>query len=146
MTTRASYKYGEGEEYHGEWNAHGKRHGLGHLTLANGTKYTGRFENGFCSGHGVMSFADGSRYEGEFAGGRFSGVGVFTRCDGMKFEGEFRDGKVNGLGLLTFADGTHGLPRNEGYFQGNELKERRQCNEVIRKARNSATVARSQHL
>ena len=49
-------------------------------------------------------------------------------------------------GLLTFADGTHGLPRNEGYFDGNKLVKRDKCPNVIYKAEQAAEKARSQHV
>ncbi|XP_077862681.1 MORN repeat-containing protein 4 homolog [Saccoglossus kowalevskii] len=64
----------------------------------------------------------------------------------MKFEGEYRDGKVNGNGLLTFADGTHGLPRNEGLFQGTRFIERKKCPEIVQRAQRAATIAKAQHL
>ena len=94
----------------------------------------GEFENGLCNGLGVMTFADGSKYEGEFNNGKYNNLGVFTRCDKMKYEGEFKDGKVLGRGLLTFTDGTHGLPRNEGFFEGNKLIHREKCTDVVNKA------------
>ena len=131
---QASYKYPDGSEYKGEWNSEGQRHGFGILLLNDGTKYMGEFENGLCHGLGVMTFADGSKYEGEFHQGKYNGLGVFTRCDRMKYEGEFKDGKVLGRGLLTFTDGTHGLPRNEGFFEGNKLIHREKCTDVIGKA------------
>jgi hypothetical protein len=136
-----SYRYPDGSEYKGEWNNEGQRHGFGVLSLSDGTKYTGEFENGLCHGLGVMTFADGSKYEGEFYQGKYNNLGVFTRCDRMKFEGEFKDGKVNGRGLLTFTDGTHGLPRNEGYFEGNKLVKREKCDDLVAKANQMAKRA-----
>ncbi|XP_010007889.1 PREDICTED: MORN repeat-containing protein 4, partial [Nestor notabilis] len=101
-----------------------RRHGVGQLTFADGTAYVGHFENGLFHGCGVLTFSDGSRYEGEFVQGKFNGVGVFTRCDNMTFEGEFKGGRVYGFGLLTFPDGSHGVPRNEGFFENNKLLRR----------------------
>lgn len=112
----------------------GRRHGIGQLTFADGTAYVGHFENGLFHGCGVLSFADGSRYEGEFVQGKFSGVGVFTRYDNMTFEGEFKGGRVYGFGLLTFPDGSHGVPRNEGFFENNKLLRREKCQAVIQRA------------
>jgi hypothetical protein len=138
---QASYKYPDGSEYKGEWNSEGQRNGFGILILNDGTKYIGEFENGLCHGLGVMTFADGSKYEGEFINGKFNGLGIFTRCDRMKYEGEFKDGKVLGRGLLTFTDGTHGLPRNEGVFEGNKLVHREKCSDIINKATQIAMKA-----
>ncbi|XP_054635986.1 putative nuclease HARBI1 isoform X1 [Dunckerocampus dactyliophorus] len=100
--TRGSFKYSNGEEYHGEWRE-GLRHGRGQLTFSDGTCYTGQFENGLFHGCGVLVFADGSRYEGDFVQGKFQGAGVFTRFDGMRFEGDFKSGCVEGYGDRGYA-------------------------------------------
>ncbi|KAM6347962.1 MORN repeat-containing protein 4 isoform 5-T6 [Alca torda] len=81
------------------------------------------------------------RYEGEFVQGKFSGVGVFTRCDNMTFEGEFKGGRVYGFGLLTFPDGSHGVPRNEGFFENNKLLRREKCPAVIQRAQGASKSA-----
>lgn len=86
------------------------------------------------------------RYDGEFSQGRFHGLGVFTRCDGMKYDGQFQDGKICGLGLLTFTDGSHGLPRNEGYFENNKLVRREKCTDIVRKAVACAERAKTQQI
>ncbi|KAK2170840.1 hypothetical protein NP493_1132g00000 [Ridgeia piscesae] len=139
----AYYKYPDGSEYSGDWSEQGQRHGSGEMKFPDGTRYKGRFENGLCAGHGVMYFADGSSYEGELSNGKFHGFGVFTRQDKMKFEGEFRDGKVWGLGLVTFADGSHGMPRNEGYFEGDALRKQEKCPSAVTKGRQAADRARA---
>uniref|UniRef100_A0A7M4F6U8 MORN repeat-containing protein 4 n=1 Tax=Crocodylus porosus TaxID=8502 RepID=A0A7M4F6U8_CROPO len=120
----------------------GRRHGMGQLTFVDGSTYLGHFENGLFHGCGVLTFADGSRYEGEFVQGKFSGVGVFTRYDNMTFEGEFKGGRVEGFGLLTFPDGSHGVPRNEGFFENNKLLRREKCPAVIQRAQ---SVSKSTH-
>ncbi len=86
------------------------------------------------------------RYDGEFFQGLYHGLGVFIRCDGMKYEGQFQDGKVYGLGLLTFTDGSHGLPRNEGYFEDNKLIRHEKCTAVIQKAVATAERAKTQQI
>lgn len=45
-------------------------------------------------------------------------------------------------GLVTFSDGTHGLPRNEGLFDGNKMTRREKCPHVIRKAQDAAVRAK----
>jgi hypothetical protein len=138
---RASYTYPDGSEYKGEWNTEGQRHGFGVLILNDGTGYAGEFANGLCHGLGVLTFSDSSKYEGEFYQGKYNNLGVFTRCDQMKYEGEFKDGKLIGRGLVTYTDGTHGLPRNEGYFEGNKLIRREKCTDLIMKANQTAKNA-----
>ncbi|XP_074641997.1 MORN repeat-containing protein 4-like [Tubulanus polymorphus] len=145
MGLNGHYKYTDGSEYIGEWNEDGKRHGMGHMILPDGSKYHGSFDNGFCSGLGMILFADGSRYEGEFKDGKFHGYGIFTRCDGMRYEGQLNDGKINGLGLLTYPDGTHGLPRQEGLFEACYLKRREKCSPAVKLAQNAAEQARKQN-
>ncbi|XP_069684366.1 MORN repeat-containing protein 4 homolog isoform X3 [Periplaneta americana] len=92
-----AYRYEDGTRYVGDWNQRGQKHGMGHLSLPDGTRYDGAFQNGLCGGLGVMCFPDGAKYEGEFMQGWFHGHGVFWRSDGMKFEGEFRGGRIWGL-------------------------------------------------
>eukprot|EP00038_Savillea_parva_P006528 m.164345 g.164345 ORF g.164345 m.164345 type:complete len:155 (-) comp12408_c0_seq1:634-1098(-) len=114
-------KYEDGDEYRGQWNGEGKRHGLGLLKFADGTEYAGDFENGMNHGFGVLTFPDKSSYAGEFKDGVYDGHGVFCK-DETKYEGEFKDGKVDGSGKITFKDKTNGRPRQEGTFQNRMLK------------------------
>ncbi|KAK2566817.1 MORN repeat-containing protein 4 [Acropora cervicornis] len=142
VVARQKFTYPVGDTYDGEWSNEGRKHGLGHLTLVNGTRYMGQFQNGFCHGHGVSRFPDGSVYEGEFQNGKYSGFGVFTRNDGMRYEGKFNNGGADGEGLITFPDGTNGRPRQEGHFIGNELVERKRVIESVKKAQHAAKIAR----
>jgi hypothetical protein len=64
----------------------------------------------------------------------------------MKYEGQFQDGKIYGLGLLTFTDGSHGLPRNEGHFENNELVRHEKCTDIIQKAIEIAERAKAQQI
>lgn len=137
-----SYKYPDGSEYNGEWSDEGQRDGYGVMKFSDGSQYYGAFLKGLCEGNGIMVFADHSRYEGEFRNGKFNGFGVFVRSDGMKYEGQFQDGKIQGLGLVTFADLTHGLPRNEGYFENNKIVRRQKCHGEVQRARQAAQRAR----
>ncbi|ESO96824.1 hypothetical protein LOTGIDRAFT_159568 [Lottia gigantea] len=137
------YNYPDGSIYTGEWNPQNKRHGYGHMKFTDGSQYWGNFENGLCSGCGIMKFKDGSSYAGELKAGKFDGFGIFTRCDNMKFEGEFKEGKIWGLGLVSFSNNTHGLPRNEGYFEENKIIRREKCSGIIEKSRMAASKARS---
>lgn len=145
MTSQACawqrYTYPVGDIYDGEWNKDGRKHGYGMLVMTDGTKFVGKFNNGFCEGPGLLKFPDGTSYAGRFAQGKYNGPGTFTRSDGMKFEGEFANGKVDGLGLVTFPDGTHGKPRQEGYFLGTELIDRRKATDAVAKAKQAATEA-----
>ncbi|XP_023248175.1 MORN repeat-containing protein 4 homolog [Copidosoma floridanum] len=138
------YKYEDGTRYIGDWNPRGLKTGAGSLLLPDKTRYDGSFQNGLCSGLGVFIFPDGAKYEGEFMQGWFHGHGVFWRSDGMKYEGEFRGGRIWGLGLITYTDGSHGFPRNEGFFQDCRLVRRHRCPDIVQKAQKISMMARSQ--
>ncbi|XP_066147515.1 MORN repeat-containing protein 4 homolog [Euwallacea fornicatus] len=140
------HRYENGAVYVGSWNNEGKRESEGHLLFPDGTRYDGKFEDGFFHGLGVLTFPDGARFEGEFSQGWFHGYGVFWRNDGMRFEGEFRGGKMYGLGLTTFADNTNGFPRCEGYFQECDMKKRLTCSDVVQKAQKLAFMSRKKFL
>ena len=46
-------------------------------------------------------------------------------------------------GLLTFPDGSHGIPRNEGFFEGNKLIRREQCGQKVARAEQAAIKAKN---
>ncbi|EDO43482.1 predicted protein [Nematostella vectensis] len=135
------FTYPGGDIYEGEWSEEGRKHGYGMLVMTDGTKFVGKFMLGLCQGPGLLKFPDGSSYAGEFSEGKYNGYGTFTRSDGMKFEGEFKQGSIEGMGLITFPNGTHGTPRQEGEFSGNELLFRTNATEDVNKARASAAEA-----
>ena len=56
-----AYRYEDGTRYVGDWNQRGQKHGMGHLSLPDGTRYDGAFQNGLCFGLGVMCFPDGAK-------------------------------------------------------------------------------------
>jgi len=47
-------------------------------------------------------------------------------------------------GLVTYNDGSHGFPRNEGFFQDCRLVRKRPCPEIIHKAQKISLLARTQ--
>lgn len=61
----------------------------------------------------------------------------------MKFEGVFKGGQVLGGGLLTFPDGSHGLPRQEGEWDGGRLIRRGQATDAVSAASDAATKGRT---
>jgi hypothetical protein len=135
--------YDDGDQYAGEWDETGKRAGFGVLTFADGSRFSGDFANGLCEGFGVLTFPDNSKYEGAFGQGKFDGYGIYYRADGMKFEGQYKAGQVLGGGLLTFADGSHGLPRQEGEWDGGRLVRRGKATDAVRQAGDAATKGRA---
>ena len=63
------------------------------MTLANGTRCEGEFQNDWLSSFAVCSFASGMRYEGEFRNGRQGGKGVYILTNGARLEGTWKNGK-----------------------------------------------------
>lgn len=61
------------------------------------------------SGEGIMVGQDGSRYSGKFQDGKFSGRGVYswpqTVENTPKYSGEFLDNRLHGHGVLTWSNG-----------------------------------------
>jgi len=134
-------KYEDGDEYKGQWNGEGKRHGLGVLKFADGTLYAGEFNNGMNHGYGVLTFNDKSCYAGQLEDGKYHGYGVFEKADKMKYEGEFMMGKADGSGKITFPDGTSGRPRQEGTFSERKLKTGGKQQTAINQAKEAKTTA-----
>lgn len=115
------FTYAAGDKFKGMWNGEHKKHGLGVLNFADGSKYSGEFIEGWNQGFGVLSFPDKSRYEGEWVDGKYDGHGVYLLKDGMKYEGQFKAGKIQGGGRMTMSNGSFGHPRQEGVFQDGRL-------------------------
>ena len=56
----------------------------------------GDFQHGKRHGYGVYTYADGGRFEGEWIDDKVHGRGVSVYASGNCYEGEWVDGKING--------------------------------------------------
>lgn len=101
----SNIKYNNGDEYIGEVDKDGKKHGKGTYCWANGSKYEGDWLHGKKTGKGKYSWANGGFYEGEFLDGLFHGCGIESWVNGDVYEGQFKDGKQHGKGKFTNVDG-----------------------------------------
>ena len=90
--------------YDGEWR-HGRWHGYGRATFANGDTYDGEYRFDQRHGRGRYQWSDGRVYDGLFREDRRHGRGTFTWPDGAVYEGEFRAGQREGQGTYQFSDG-----------------------------------------
>jgi hypothetical protein len=90
--------------YDGEWR-HGRWHGYGRATFANGDTYEGEYRFDQRHGRGRYQWSDGRVYDGMFREDRRHGRGTFTWPDGAVYEGEFRAGQRDGQGSYQFSDG-----------------------------------------
>jgi hypothetical protein len=90
--------YLNGNRYEGDWG-HGLRHGIGLLTLKDGTEYQGRFHHNIyveCQ----AKFPNGQVYFGEFLDGQMHGRGILYWPNGVHYEGDFRKGRAHGYGIM----------------------------------------------
>lgn len=90
--------------YDGEWR-HGRWHGFGRATFANGDCYAGEYRFDQRHGRGKYEWHDGRVYDGMFKEDKRHGRGKFLWPDGAAYEGEFRNGQREGQGTYTFSDG-----------------------------------------
>ena len=90
--------------YDGEWR-HGRWHGYGMATFANGDKYQGEYRFDQRHGKGRYEWKDGRIYDGNFREDKRHGTGKFTWPDGAVYEGDFKDGQREGYGMYSFSDG-----------------------------------------
>ena len=107
----------DGTVYTGEWQD-GKMHGRGTLTFPNGEKYTGQWVRGGKHGEGRYVFPNGEKYEGQWRNGMMHGRGVYTFSNGGCLEGVwYRNRFVNGTGTYNFADGD----KYEGQWRNDKM-------------------------
>ena len=99
----------DGRTYEGDWR-HGRWHGHGYATFANGDSYKGEYRFDQRHGHGIYSWNDGRVYDGVFAEDKRHGTGTFKWPDGATYIGDFVQGQREGKGRYTFSDG--------GYYNG----------------------------
>ncbi len=122
-----SVSYSDGTVYRGELQGF-EPDGFGTLTFADGTTYTGYFEDGKYSSRldaagnisgGKLILADGSSYEGGFLGGVYHGEGTLSYADGSVFRGTFENGERKN-GKLIYYDGStfEGEFKNDMRYNG----------------------------
>jgi len=99
----------DGRTYEGDWR-HGRWHGFGRATFANGDSYEGEYRFDQRHGRGKYCWSDGRIYDGEFSEDKRHGKGTFKWPDGATYEGDFHQGQREGHGRYTFSDG--------GYYTG----------------------------
>uniref|UniRef100_A0A8C3JXC6 Radial spoke head 1 homolog n=1 Tax=Calidris pygmaea TaxID=425635 RepID=A0A8C3JXC6_9CHAR len=93
------------QEYEGERNPEGERHGRGKAFLSNGDTYDGEYEHGFRNGQGTYRFKNGACYIGKYVQNKKHGQGIFFYPDGSKYEGDWVNDQRHGHGVYTYANG-----------------------------------------
>ncbi|KFO28132.1 radial spoke head 1 homolog isoform X1 [Fukomys damarensis] len=92
------------EEYEGERNEAGQRHGRGRARLPNGDVYEGSYEFGQRSGQGIYKFKNGARYTGQYLKNKKHGQGIFIYPDGSRYEGEWAEDQRHGHGVYYYVN------------------------------------------
>ena len=82
----------------------GKKKGEGTLTLANGDKYVGEWDNDLKNGQGTYTYADGDTYVGEWVDDKKNGQGTYTYANGGRYVGEWDNDLKNGQGISTYGN------------------------------------------
>lgn len=99
-------------QYVGE-RVHGKAHGYGINTWANGDRYEGYWAEDQPHGQGTYAWADGSAYQGGWVNGKKHGQAVYIWANGDRFEGSYKNDKPFG-GIYIKADGTRYIAEVSG--------------------------------
>ncbi|CAG9324344.1 unnamed protein product [Blepharisma stoltei] len=94
-------------DYFGEVDEHGNRHGYGKITFCNGDKYDGHWKDDNMHGKGIYFWKEGGRYEGDFHDGKMQGIGKRLYCSGNVYEGSFVNNKKEGRGAMRYKSGDH---------------------------------------
>lgn len=102
--------------YVGEVNIDNKLNGRGILTLKNGAKYNGTFDNGNFTGVGRYIDSEGTLYEGYFTNGKLDGRATKKTLSGSLYIGDFVSGIREGQGKEETIDHIY-----EGKFS-NDMK------------------------
>jgi hypothetical protein len=81
MHGEGSYTWPNGQQFDGNY-AHGKRSGLGIMTLPDGTVREGTCEGDGFVGEVLERYPNGALYQGGHSGGRRQGTGTMTYANG----------------------------------------------------------------
>lgn len=112
VLTSTGMPHGEGKmiyrednrTYEGDWR-HGRWHGFGSATFANGDHYRGEYRYDQRHGRGVYRWSDGRVFDGIFREDKRHGKGRFIWPDGAEYDGFFVSGQREGQGVYKFSDG-----------------------------------------
>ncbi|KAL0485070.1 phosphatidylinositol 4-phosphate 5-kinase [Acrasis kona] len=92
-------------QYQGERNSTGEKHGKGILTFNTKAHYKGDWIRDRMEGLGEYVWGDGHTYVGEFSNNKQDGVGTYQWPTGGKYVGYWKEDRMNGFGTYTRNDG-----------------------------------------
>ena len=102
----SSFKLPNGDNYTGEFNENGLKHGIGQYTWkTEDIDYQGDWDCDKMCGKGVIVYKNGDRYLGGFMNDKFHGDGqYFWARDNSSVKGKFRDGELEGSAVYNASD------------------------------------------
>lgn len=110
----------DGVKFVGEVKDGSTRSGTAEITLPNGERYVGEFQNFKRHGRGTATFPNGESYVGEFRDDKYNGRGSFTYANGEKYVGDFRNGFRDGWGSQYDRNGREII---SGRWQNDQLTQ-----------------------
>jgi len=116
------------------------RSGFGIHLSADGTMYSGNWENDQMNGSGQIQFASGAAYVGEFVNNCFFGKGQYMWPNGSNFDGQFANNRFLLLFLILFYQLTNFYLRKKarsllcqhGWVTGCLSATRRYCIKMVK--------------
>ena len=78
------------DEYTGEYNSTGQRHGYGSCVYRNGDRYTGEWRFDQRNGLGKQVYSNGNKYKGAWEIGEMQGYGCMKWRNGLEYCGKFK--------------------------------------------------------
>ena len=85
------------DEYTGEYNGSGQKHGQGKCLQRNGDVYEGDWRFDHKNGVGTLVTRSGDRYEGAWSNGEMHGIGAISWANGLRYCGRFEHDKPTSM-------------------------------------------------
>jgi len=103
----AAVRYPSGDQYEGDFNARGERHGRGTYLFKEGQgRYEGDYRAGKRQGQGQFKYSDGRVFTGAFSDNKRHGQGTLRYPNGDIYSGSWVQGRKDGPGTYVYADGS----------------------------------------
>eukprot|EP00040_Diaphanoeca_grandis_P005458 m.32896 g.32896 ORF g.32896 m.32896 type:complete len:155 (-) comp16721_c1_seq1:92-556(-) len=141
MSTTKFYDetYADGSNFKGYYNTTSGKKASGVLKGADGSIFTGSFDEAGKTSQGETKFANGSKFLGSYSE-NLPKCGTFTAKDGTIFKGTFDSGSPS-KGAITLPDGSTGAPKLSGDFVGNKFDAGRDTSDVVHEADQTSNQA-----
>lgn len=126
----------DGTVYEGDWIM-GQKHGMGQLTMSDGSFYIGEFQRDLFNGKGQLKYGPNQSefYNGNFKNGLKDGMGSYISADqSVQYVGEWQRNLKHGQGTLIIKLDDNRVKEVSGWWENDELN--RDEVEVVVKEKN----------